>query len=164
MLQWALLLLVPSQGPCPTHRCFCKRLKHQWLCCSFMMHYSIGVVVGWEEQECLLLNACPSLLPLCQSQPCLPKGLVTWNNAGKDWEGGGGEMEQEWCFPCKQKRWVRCLKQGFLHVLSQGYRTVSRNDSDNCTICQWNKLKCAEQRSHILLKVYPSNAISIFKI
>lgn len=44
-------------------------------------------------------------------------------------------MEQEWCFPRKQKRWVHCLKPGFLHVLSLVYRTISRNDSDSYKIC-----------------------------
>lgn len=57
--------------------------------------------------------------------------MITPNKAGKDWEGGGGEAEQEWCFSHKQNRWIECLKLGFLHMQAQGYRAVGRNDSDN---------------------------------
>lgn len=112
-------------------------------------------------------NVC-SLMPAPSSLSANPdlaslKDLVTWNNAGKDWEGGGGEMEQEWCFPRKQKRWVHCLKPGFLRVLSPVYRTISRNDCDSCKICSEINVSVQSQEATFQWKSTPQTPLVILK-
>lgn len=85
------------------------------------------------------LPAPPSFLPYSPDHTSLQVYTKQEHDAGKGWEPGGRETGQGWTLRfLSQSGWVQCLKWGFLSTLFQGYRTVSRNDSDNHENHQWH--------------------------